>query len=94
MTNIYEIIPARSKAIPIVVSCPHVGTLIPGDIKQSMNEGIAEKTVDTDWFVHELYSFVTDLGITLIKANYSRYVIDLNRDPSGKSLYEIGRAHV
>jgi N-formylglutamate deformylase len=31
------------------------------------------------------------MGITLIAANYSRWVIDLNRDPQSKPLYSDGR---
>ena len=40
-----------------------------------------EQPDDTDWFVHDLYNFAADLGITTIHAKYSRLVIDLNRDP-------------
>lgn len=87
MTSAFEIIPARTRQIPIVISCPHVGTVIPDDIRSTMVKEIADRTEDTDWFIHELYGFAPDLGITLIKANYSRFVIDLNRDPMGKSLY-------
>ena len=91
MIKTHAIKPALKKQLPIVISCPHVGTDIPDDIKETMVEGIAERTEDTDWFVHDLYSFAPDMGITLISANYSRFVIDLNRDPSGKSLYKDAR---
>lgn len=46
---------------------------------------------DTDWYVQDLYNFVSDMGITIIHANYSRWVIDLNRDPESKALYDDGR---
>lgn len=72
--------------LPILISCPHVGTEIPSDIKSSMTEG-ALRVPDTDWFVHNLYAFAPQIGITLIHARYSRYVIDLNRDPNGTRLY-------
>lgn len=42
---------------------------------------------DTDWRVDELYDFAGNLGATVLKANYSRYVADLNRPPDGASLY-------
>lgn len=42
---------------------------------------------DTDWFVDELYAFVRDLGATTVRTRVSRTVIDVNRDPSGASLY-------
>lgn len=34
---------------------------------------------NNDWFLKELYAFTEDMGITSLSANYSRYVIDLNR---------------
>lgn len=46
---------------------------------------------DTDWFVQKLYDFGMEMGITMIHANYSRWVIDLNRDPESKPLYTDGR---
>jgi N-formylglutamate amidohydrolase len=42
---------------------------------------------DTDWHVGQLYEFVTDLGANLQIANYSRYVVDLNRPASDEALY-------
>ena len=42
---------------------------------------------DTDWHIRDLYAFASDLGATITSARFSRYVVDLNRDPSGKSLY-------
>ena len=35
----------------------------------------------------ELYDFAAGLGATVLKANYSRYLVDLNRPPGGESLY-------
>lgn len=46
---------------------------------------------DTDWFLPELYPFASNLGISSIKANYSRWVIDINRDPEQVPLYNDGR---
>jgi N-formylglutamate amidohydrolase len=47
----------------------------------------ALKIADTDWHLQKLYGFLAALDATVLHAHYSRYVIDLNRDPSGKSLY-------
>ena len=35
----------------------------------------------------ELYAFAEDLDATIIRTEISRTVIDVNRDPSGASLY-------
>jgi N-formylglutamate deformylase len=42
---------------------------------------------DTDWHVERLYDFARRSGCGLIVATHSRYVVDLNRDPTGKPLY-------
>jgi N-formylglutamate deformylase len=70
---------------------PHCGTEFPEEIIAHYNEERIQKPDDTDWFVHQLYEFATHLGITIIYAKYSRWVIDLNRDPESKPLYDDGR---
>lgn len=71
---------------PLVVSFPHTGTDIPADIEsQFVSPWLARK--DADWWVDKLYGFARDLGATTIRTAISRSVIDVNRDPSGISLY-------
>ena len=41
---------------------------------------------DTDWHIHRLYDGLLS-DPTTVRATFSRYVIDANRDPSGVSLY-------
>jgi N-formylglutamate deformylase len=71
---------------PLIISVPHAGTAIP--------EGLAERFTplaltlpDTDWHVAELYDFAPALGATMLIAQYSRYLIDLNRPPDDAALY-------
>ncbi|NVL67892.1 N-formylglutamate amidohydrolase, partial [Escherichia coli] len=42
---------------------------------------------DADWWIDRLYAFARDLGATTVRTTISRSVIDVNRDPSGASLY-------
>jgi N-formylglutamate deformylase len=42
---------------------------------------------DTDWYIDRLYAFASELGATTVHTALSRTVIDVNRDPSGASLY-------
>lgn len=88
----YHLVLPRGKRRPVVLSCPHVGTEIPPDVADTMHPAVARAVADTDWLVHELYAFAPEMGITLLHARYSRYVIDLNRDPTGRALYTDGRA--
>ena len=46
---------------------------------------------DTDWYLEKLYDFAASMGVTVIEAVYSRWVIDLNRTPQNKNLYNDGR---
>lgn len=71
---------------PLVVSVPHTGTDIPADIlARLVSPWLARK--DTDWHVERLYDFAAALGATVIRTRLSRTVIDVNRDPTGASLY-------
>jgi N-formylglutamate deformylase len=71
---------------PLVVTFPHTGTTIPLEIEDTLRSPwLALK--DTDWWVDALYAFARDLGATTIRTGMSRTVIDVNRDPSGVSLY-------
>lgn len=71
---------------PLLVSMPHDGTAVPLDLAECMTVH-ARTTPDTDWHMARLYDFAGDLGASVIRPFYSRYVIDLNRAPDGKSLY-------
>lgn len=71
---------------PILVSFPHSGTFVPQQIQETFTQE-ALTLPDTDWHVPRLYDFLADLPVSTIKANYSRYVVDLNRFSQGSALY-------
>jgi N-formylglutamate amidohydrolase len=71
---------------PLIVSVPHAGRHVPDAIALRLAPR-ARDVPDTDWHVDELYRFAPSMGATLVTATHSRYVVDLNRDPSGKALY-------
>jgi N-formylglutamate deformylase len=71
---------------PLIVSMPHTGIdLLPEMERAVVSAWLARK--DTDWHVERLYDFAPSLGATVVRTAMSRTVIDVNRDPSGKSLY-------
>ena len=70
----------------LVLSIPHSGRRVPGPIAARMTAA-ARELPDTDWRVDELHDFALNLGATVVRANYNRYVVDLNRPPDGASLY-------
>ena len=71
---------------PLVISLPHVGTMLPDDIAPLLSDA-ARALPDTDWHVDQLYDFAFESGYTLLRALHSRYVIDLNRPPDDAALY-------
>jgi formiminoglutamase len=71
---------------PLVVALPHTGTDLPDDLlPRLVSPWLARK--DADWWIDRLYDFAQNLGATTIRTTVSRSVIDVNRDPSGASLY-------
>lgn len=71
---------------PVLISFPHVGTDIPVDLRERLVPRALDLE-DTDWYVDQLYDFATGMGAGLLVANYSRYVIDLNRPPDNTPMY-------
>jgi N-formylglutamate deformylase len=75
---------------PFLLSLPHTGTLIPRELSSKFISP-SLPLQDVDCWLERLYDFASTLGITVIRTNICRSVIDVNRDPSGDSLYP-GRA--
>lgn len=72
--------------LPLLISVPHDGRELPAEQRERMtNAGL--ELPDTDWHVAELYDFSHEFGASMIVANYSRYVVDLNRSASDTALY-------
>jgi formiminoglutamase len=71
---------------PLVLSLPHTGLDLPAPLAARLvSPWLARK--DADWWVDRLYDFAGDLGATTVRTTWSRTLIDVNRDPSGASLY-------
>lgn len=76
----------QSGKTPLLVSIPHAGTDVPPMISNRFTPQ-AHQLADTDWFVDRLYHWVSEAGAGLLVANYSRYVIDMNRPADNSALY-------
>ncbi len=81
--NVFTVMPG---ATPLLVSMPHTATGIPQALARRMTEA-GRAVPDTDWHVDRLYAFAAGLGAGIIRPEYSRYVIDLNRAPDDRPLY-------
>ncbi|MER9340489.1 MULTISPECIES: N-formylglutamate deformylase [unclassified Mesorhizobium] len=70
---------------PLLVSIPHTGIDLAGLDSRLVSPWLGRR--DADWWIDKLYDFAESLGATVVHTAISRTVIDVNRDPSGVSLY-------
>lgn len=70
---------------PLIVSLPHTGLDLGPIAARLVSPWRARK--DADWWIEKLYDFARDLDATIVRTAMSRTLIDVNRDPSGASLY-------
>jgi formiminoglutamase len=70
---------------PLVLGLPHTGTDIPEDCRARLND-TGRAMADTDWHIDRLYDGLVP-DATTVRTPVHRYVIDVNRDPGGESLY-------
>jgi N-formylglutamate deformylase len=72
--------------MPLILSMPHAGINVPTSYAcELVSPWLARR--DADWWIDKLYDFGASLGATVIRTTISRTVIDVNRDPTGSSLY-------
>jgi formiminoglutamase len=70
---------------PLLVSLPHTGTDLADIEPRLVSRWLGQR--DCDWWIDRLYDFAEGLDATIVHTAISRTVIDVNRDPSGASLY-------
>jgi formiminoglutamase len=72
--------------LPLLVSIPHAGTALTPWVAEGLSPE-ARALPDTDWHIPQLYEFIHHLGASILVANYSRFVVDLNRPADDTPLY-------
>jgi N-formylglutamate deformylase len=81
-----EVFTLRRGSAPLLVSLPHVGTVLPDDQKaRYVDRALALE--DTDWHLAQLYGFAASMGASMLVPRFSRYLIDLNRSPENAPMY-------
>jgi N-formylglutamate deformylase len=83
MTTPYAFHPGTT---PLLVSMPHTGLGLTPAVATGLSAEAADLG-DTDWHMEALYDFLGGLGANVLVAQYSRFVIDLNRPPDDTPLY-------
>ena len=72
--------------LPLLISMPHAGLRLSDEVRDGLVDQ-ARSLPDTDWHIPQLYDFARDMGASVVSAEYSRFVIDLNRPDDDKPLY-------
>ena len=70
---------------PVILGLPHTGTDLPPEVRARLNAR-GQAIPDTDWHIHTLYDGLLP-DVTTVRMRVHRYAIDVNRDPTGASLY-------
>jgi N-formylglutamate amidohydrolase len=86
--------PAADRETPLLVEVPHAGLEVPADVEAQMSVPPRSAARDADLFVDRLFEEAALEGATLLRANVSRYVVDLNRaeDDFDADAVELGPA--
>lgn len=75
----FRVISPRTRETPVVVEVPHAGLGIDALTAATLAAPVRSLGMDADLYVDELYAEAPDVGATLLAAEISRYVCDLNR---------------
>jgi N-formylglutamate amidohydrolase len=80
----------KGSTVPLVANLPHSGLFVPDDIAAQFTSEHLQALPNSDWHLDQLYQSLPDLGITVIQATHSRYVVDLNRQVKEPILVTFG----
>lgn len=66
------------KPSKLIASIPHGSTMVTDEMKMMIHDDVL--LTNNDWELNRMYNFLPDMGVSLISANYSRYMADVNRN--------------
>lgn len=81
-----KVLSFKQGRVPLLISMPHAGLRLTPAVEAGLVAD-AHNLSDTDWHIPQLYDFAERLGASTLAAEYSRFVIDLNRPADDKPLY-------
>lgn len=79
MTVSFRVLEPRAAETPVVVEVPHAGLRLDALAMSFLSAPVRCIGTDADLYVDELYADAPSTGATLLVADISRYVCDLNR---------------
>ncbi len=77
--KLYTVLVPTQIRLPVLANLPHSGTYVPRNIDSQFKQDPRAILPNMDWHLEKLYGFLPELGITVLQATHSRYVVNLNR---------------
>jgi N-formylglutamate deformylase len=77
--KLYNLMVPNRYRVPVLATIPHSGIYVPSEIRKQFRQNPRPILTNMDWHLDKLYDFLPELGITILQATHSRYVVDLNR---------------
>jgi len=77
--KLYNLLVPKQNRLPLVADLPHSGTCVPRNIDKQFKQDSRPILTEMDPHLDKLYDFLPELGITMLQATHSRYVVNLNR---------------
>lgn len=78
----YTIVNPATQTAAVVLDSPHSGSHYPAEFLKASRLQASELRRSEDCYVDELFADTVDAGAPLLKANFPRAYIDLNREPN------------
>lgn len=79
--ELFEVTEPAVQTLPFVYNSPHSGRCYPISFLESARLDSHEIRRSEDHFVDELFAAAPDIGAPLLKANFPRAYLDVNREP-------------
>lgn len=79
-------------SVPVVASLPHGADYIPPRFSAGLNRPVEQ--LRSDWGTRELYDFLPSFNVSVVAAEWSRFVADANRAPDMAKLGRFNEAIV
>lgn len=80
MVKLYNLLVPTQVRLPVIADLPHSGTYVPRNIDKQFKPYPRKVLPNMDWHLDKLFDFLPELGITMLQATHSRYVVNLNRE--------------
>ena len=81
-----KVLTFKQGRVPLLISMPHAGLKLTPAVEAGLVDE-ARSLPDTDWHMPRIYECAAELGASTLAAEYSRFVIDLNRPEDDAPLY-------